>query len=473
MLWGICHGTLGPPRGFVGRSLLGYQTLRALGTPAGGADSLKNRFTPHAADGDVYITSVWTSSLYRLNLRQDGTYWYEAGGDQSRQFILADLRTSTGLNGEGTLAINDDPPRPDTPDGTLFGGGAFTIGQALNLQLRAKDLQSDTITFTVLGGGAPFPGISINSTTGLTTGTPSTYGAFGFTVRLSDPYGAFSDSVEQVTVIAILLDFRGQLLSQAQAVLATMGVSSSSTTVSSNLPLNTIITQSVPPFTVINAPGLSVAFTISNAATFTTVPNLFPSALAGITFESHRSYQFLSGFQGTLPGKFSTLAYMQYPTIHWDLNYEVLSQALAVDELKMIEGLFNQKQGQAGTFLYLDPIFNTVTTERFGTGDGAKKQFQLIAAFGNSGGPSTPEIIQNLQAAPAIFDNGTPVSTSAYTLGPTGIVTFNTAPTNGHALTWAGSFYYLAQFETDDFEPSEFLNRLWEIQSLAIKSVII
>jgi hypothetical protein len=86
----------------------------------GRADSLKTRFTPHASDGDIYITSVWTSGLYRLNLRQDGTYWYEAKGDKSRQFILADLRSSTGLNGEGTLAVNDDPPRPDTPGGTLF-----------------------------------------------------------------------------------------------------------------------------------------------------------------------------------------------------------------------------------------------------------------------------------------------------------------------------------------------------------------
>ena len=472
MLWGICHGSLGPPRGIFGRSLLGYQTLRALGSPPGGSDSLKTRFTPNASDGDIYITSVWTSSLYRLNLRQDGTYWYDAKGDKSRQFILADLRTSTGLNGEGTLAVNDDPPRPDTPDGTLFSNATFTIGQPLNLQLRAKDLQNDTVTFTVLGGGAPFPGISTSSS-GLTTGTPNTYGAFGFTVRLSDPYGAFTDSVEQVTVIAILPDFRGQLLSQAQAVLATMGVTSSSTSISSSLPLNTIITQSIPPFTVINSPGLSIAFNISNAATFTSVPNLFPPNLAGITFESHRSYEFRTGYQGTLPQKVTTLGYMQYPTVHWDLNYEILSQTGAVDELKEIEGLFNAKQAQAGTFLYLDPIFNTVTAERFGTGNGSTKQFQLIAAFGNSGGPSTPEIIQNLQAAPAIFDNGSPVSTSAYTIGPTGIVTFNTAPTTGHALTWSGSFYYLAQFETDDLEPEEFLSKLWSLQSTKIKSVIV
>jgi hypothetical protein len=73
-----------------------------------------------------------------------------------------------------------------------------------------------------------------------------------------------------------------------------------------------------------------------------------------------------------LPGKFSTLGYMQYPTIHWDLNYEVLSQTVAVDELRAIEGLFNAKQAQAGTFLYLDPIFNTVTAEPFGTGTGRR-----------------------------------------------------------------------------------------------------
>jgi uncharacterized protein (TIGR02217 family) len=215
------------------------------------------------------------------------------------------------------------------------------------------------------------------------------------------------------------------------------------------------------------------AFTISNAATFTTVANLFPPSLAGITFESRRRYEFRTGLQGTLPGKVSSLGYMQYPMVHWDLNFEVLNQAVALDELKAIEGLFNAKQGKPGTFLYLDPVFNTVVAEPFGTGNASRKQFQLIAAFGNVGGPSRPEIIQQLQAAPAIFDNGSAVSTSAYTIGATGIVTFNTAPANGHALTWSGSFYYLAQFESDDFEPSEFLNKLWELRSLQIKSIIV
>lgn len=473
MLWGLCHGTLRLPHGFAGRSLLGYQTLRANGTPpVTNADSLKTRFTPNAVDGDIYITSVWTSSLYRLQMRQDGTYWYEAGGDQSRQFVLGDLYAiATGLNGEGTLAINDQPPRPNTPSGTLFAGATLQYGLALNQQLQAIDPQGDAITFSVIG--SLFPGGAVSST-GLTTGTPNTYGQFGFTIRLKDPYGAFSDSVEQVQVATIMPDFtRGTLLAAAQATLASFGISSSSSSVSSQLPTHTVVTQSIPPGTVINSPGTTVTFTDSNGALFTSDPNLFPTNLPGLTFDSRRSLEFNTGYQRTLPGKVSTLGRMQYPLIRWDLRYEVLQQAVALDELRQIEGLFNAKQGSASMFLYLDPAFNTVTAERFGTGDGGTKSFQLIAAYGNTGGPSIPEIIQQLQAAPAIFDNGSLVSTANYTVGSTGIVTFNTAPTTGHALTWSGSFYYLAQFDTDEFTPEEFLYRLWSLSSIRLKSIVV
>lgn len=475
MLRGICHGvSLGFQHGYKGRSLLGYQTLRALGSPPGGSDSLKTRFTPNAVDGNIYIASVWTSSLYRLQLRQDGTYWYEAGGDESRQFILADLDSSTGLNGEGTLAINDAPPRPNTASGTLLSGATFQYGAALNQQLNALDPQGDVITFSVIG--SLFPGGAL-STSGVLTGPPNTYGAFGFTIRMKDPYGAFSDSTEQVTIASVMPNFSDTvnnptLLAAAQARLAALGISTTSSSASSNQPLNTILSQSIVPGFIITSPGTSVAFTVSNASTFTTNPNLFPSTLAGITFESRRIWEYSSGYQPALPNKVTTQAFMQYPMIRWDLHYEFLNQNAATDELKQLEGLFNAKQAQAGTFLYLDPTFNTVTAEPFGTGNGSQTAFQLIAAYGNPGGPSLPEIIQQLQSAPAIFDNGSLVSTSAYSVGSTGIIFFNTPPASGHALTWSGSFYYLAQFDMDEFTPEEFMYRLWNLNSIRLKAVI-
>jgi hypothetical protein len=55
-------------------------------------------------------------------------------------------------------------------------------------------------------------------------------------------------------------------------------------------------------------------------------------------------------------------------------------------------------------------------------------QFQLIAAFLNTGGPGVPEIIQNLNGTPVIKDNGSTVSAANYTISGQGLVTFNTPP---------------------------------------------
>ncbi len=474
MLWGICHGEPRLPHGFVGRSLLGYQTMRALGTPPGGSDSLKIRFSPNAADGDIYITSVWTSGLYRLQMRQDGTYWYSAGGDGSRQFILADLYdlTFSALAGEGTLAINDNPPKPTNLGGTLFSGGSLAKGLALSLQLQATDPQNDAVTFTIVAGTI-FPGGSLSSS-GLVTGIPSTYGSFGFTIRLSDPYGAFTDSVETVTVAAIFPNFLvpPQLLAGAQATLAALGLSETHSSVSSALLTNTIVSQSIPPGTVITS-AASVVFTVSNGAGFTTAPNVFPSNIGGLSWNGTRTVEFVTSYEEALTGKVTTKSYTKYPIIHWDLSYELINQQVVADEFRKLQGLFNSKQGQATTFLYVDPTFNTVVNEAFGTGDGVTKQFQLTAKYGNAGGPSIVELIQQLQAPPAILDNGLPVSTSNYTVTNTALITFNTAPTAGHLLAWSGSFYYLCRFEMDDFTPEEFLNKWWSLQSLRFQSVII
>jgi uncharacterized protein (TIGR02217 family) len=471
MLWGICHGYPAHSPGAFGRSLLGYQTLRALGTPPGGSDSLKTRITPNMVDGDLYIAGVATP--YRFQLRQDGTYFYNASGDETRQLIaVAAYQMATGLVGEGIFAVNDDAPRP--VGATLFNTATYAYSQPLSVQLAARDLQGDAITFTVQAGTFP-PGLTLSSS-GLVTGTPTTYGAFGFTIRLSDAYGAFTDSIEQVTIAAVLPDFVSvrQLRSQAEATVTAMGLSFTDSSVASALPVNTVVGQFPPAGTVVTG-ATTVVFTYSDGSLFSQPANVFPSNIAGLTWNGTRSMLWRTSYQESLTGKVTTFAYQKFPIVEWTLNYSLLNQAAALDDLRKIEGLFNAKQGGAGIFLYVDPTFNSVTAEPFGTGDGATKAFQLIARYGNPGGPSVPEIIQNVQPSPAIqvFDNGTPVSSANYSVGVSGIVTFNTAPAVSHALTWTGPFYYQCRFELDDLDPSEFMAQFFELQSIKFRSVIV
>lgn len=473
MLRGICQGYLRLPQGAFGRSLLGYNTLRALGTPpASDADSIKTRVTPNFADGDVYITGIGTP--YRFEIRQDGTYYYNSFGDQSRQLIpIAGYSVVPGqLITEGSFAINDDAPRPT--NATLFGNATYAYNQPLSVQLQATDLQGDPITFIVHSGVFP-TGLTLSSS-GLVTGTPTAYGAFGFTVRLSDNFGAYTDSIETLTIAQVLPDFvtTPQLVSAAEATVTVMGLSFTASSVASALPVNTVVSQSPQAGTLITS-ALTVNFTYSDGTLATQPANVFPTNIGGLTFNNTRAILWRTNYQESLTGKVTTLAYQKFPIVEWTLSYEVLNQKLAQDDLRKIEGLFNAKQGQAGTFFYIDPAFNTVTIEPFGTGDGSTKAFQLIARYGNPSGASIPEIIQSLQPSVAlqVFDNGALVSPTNYTVGATGIITFNTAPASAHALTWTGSFYYLCRFETDSLDPDEFMFQLWSLKLLKFRSVII
>jgi hypothetical protein len=194
--------------------------------------------------------------------------------------------------------------------------------------------------------------------------------------------------------------------------------------------------------------------------------DVFPMYLPGATLDVVRSPTWKTGYQEALAAKVTVIGYQQYPVWEWEFRYELLDDRLPVSELRQIVGLFNSMRGRFGTFRFLDPHFNTVVAEPFGTGNGTTLAFQLIANYAVAGGPGTPDIIQNLANTPNLYDNGTLINPANYSIGVTGIVTFTSAPVTAHALTWSGSFYYRGKFLSDRMDPAQFLHRLWELKSL-------
>lgn len=196
--------------------------------------------------------------------------------------------------------------------------------------------------------------------------------------------------------------------------------------------------------------------------------------MRGLTYGFPRRPTWKTLVQEAVSGKDSAIGLQQYPIYEWELDFELLDNSLAVSELKKIEGLFNAMNGRFDTFLFTDPRFNTAADEQFGIGDGAKTAFQVTAAFKNSGGPGAPEIIQNFNGTPTIKKAGvTQTSPTNYTMGPTGIVTFTTAPGSGQVLTWSGSFYYRCRFLTDTQDFVEFMRNLYETRKLAFRQRIL
>lgn len=201
---------------------------------------------------------------------------------------------------------------------------------------------------------------------------------------------------------------------------------------------------------------------------------VFPT-LQGLTFDVGRTPLWHTEAQRALSGKRSTLAYMAFPLIEFELTFSILRDDLAPSDVKALVGLFDACHGMYDTFLFTDPDFNTVTTMQFGTGDGATAAYQITATYQNAGGPGYPQIIQNFNGAPAISVNGVLQTVgTAYTLGATGLVTFLSGhiPAAASVITWTGSFYYRCAFDEDKITGlSKFMKQWWTLKKLPFTSV--
>lgn len=165
-----------------------------------------------------------------------------------------------------------------------------------------------------------------------------------------------------------------------------------------------------------------------------------------------------------------------YPIWEFDfpLNYARGAEQMPSSVYAYLLGFFIQMGGEFSDFLYLDPNDNTVENALLGIGDGATTNFQLVRPIGNLGS----DIVQNpMQSATSPYEalvimvNGTP--TSAYTLGPNGLIEFTSAPASGAVLTWTGSYWYRVRFDSDGLTFKETMDQIWECQSIKLKSVIL
>lgn len=193
----------------------------------------------------------------------------------------------------------------------------------------------------------------------------------------------------------------------------------------------------------------------------------------------HKTPRFSSLVQKSASGRRTALSMMPYPSWDFEVDLNYISTA-ARDEFM---GLYIATLGGAGFFLFTDPTDSAVTqgtgvllnvtpgaANPMGqTGDGMSTQFQLARTIGGS-----VDLLQNVSGVSA-FAAG--VSATG-TVGPTGIVTFSSAPAAGAALTWQGSFQYLCQFKDDTLKDLAIVSKnsagwLWQCGSLQFESVFV
>jgi hypothetical protein len=144
---------------------------------------------------DQFPAGGWTDNIGNEN--GDKCAWIQSGQGASQDIALTTgsfAVQSTWANdfnsGNGGCEISHPiitNPGGNTVTVTNPGSQSSTVGTAVSLQIHATDSGSSTLTYSATGLPA---GLSINSTSGLISGTPTTVASSSVTVKATDTTGA-------------------------------------------------------------------------------------------------------------------------------------------------------------------------------------------------------------------------------------------------------------------------------------------
>lgn len=212
---------------------------------------------------------------------------------------------------------------------------------------------------------------------------------------------------------------------------------------------------------------------------------IFPSNLPGLKWDVVRTDAFKTSIYESLSGAERRIRHRTIPKRRIELSFEVLREQGQWDELKLLQSFYLDRSGSFDSFLFHDPFDGQANNLQFGTGDGVTTQFQLFRLIagrqevvhnpastivvGRSWFPptweSTPYWPQPSGMWPGDAETG---NAGGWSLLPNGIVNFAVAPPTGVGLIWTGSFYYRARFADDNFSTTEFMQRMFSLNSLPL-----
>lgn len=156
----------------------------------------------------------------------------------------------------------------------------------------------------------------------------------------------------------------------------------------------------------------------------------------------------------------------------WEITYSLDNfrgaEQIPGSVYQYLLGFYIAMGGQFSDFLYWDENDNSVTDDFIAMGDGTTTTFQFIHSIGIG-----EDIVQNpayTPAPPVISVDGV---ATAVTIGQNGLFTFASPPALGKPITWTGSYYYRVRFADDGLEFDQFMDKLWELKTLRLQSVIL
>jgi uncharacterized protein (TIGR02217 family) len=140
-------------------------------------------------------------------------------------------------------------------------------------------------------------------------------------------------------------------------------------------------------------------------------------------------------------------------------RYLIATAARPLDEAAQLVAFFEARRGRLHGFRFRDPTdFKScvpsaqpaATDQAIGTGDGARKTFQLIKAYGGAPEVATRTIARPVAGTVKVAVGGVALAPAAFTVDPaTGLVTLVAAPAAGAAVSAGFEFDTPVRFDID------------------------
>ncbi|MEQ1902180.1 MAG: DUF2460 domain-containing protein [Devosia sp.] len=136
----------------------------------------------------------------------------------------------------------------------------------------------------------------------------------------------------------------------------------------------------------------------------------------------------------------------------YNAGYGVKSRA----DMQAVLAFFEERRGRFHSFLWRDALDHAASDEAIGTGDGETVEFQLTKKYGANFAPYVRPITKPVVESLVVKVDGVEADADVDPL--TGIVTFETAPDEGAAITASFEFDVPVRFDIDrlDIELSSF-----------------
>lgn len=119
------------------------------------------------------------------------------------------------------------------------------------------------------------------------------------------------------------------------------------------------------------------------------------------------------------------------------------------EDLLTLIAFFRARQGRAFGFRFKDWTDFTATNVTLGSGDGAKKVFQLVKRYASGGVEVVRSVTKPVIGSLMVYRDGVVVGAGVSLDSASGLVTFGTAPAPGAAISATFEFDVPVRFDTD------------------------